>query len=403
MAKKKKQDTEEKMNIGESKEEITLTEKQKRLRLISDSINKKYNRIIAGPISDPEIQKAIKIEWIPTPSPELNVATGGGFPIGKITTVSGAADSGKTGLLLNTIGYNMKKDPNFTAVWLESESSLELNYISKTFNIDLDRFYYISLQRVDGGEAALNRVEEFIKSGAVNICIINTLKALVPFSEIQKKMEEVDVAMQARMNSKFISKAVSLISENKVALILIQQRTTVIGGYSHGDPTILAGGLRIKYNSMLTMKLRQCNLTDKDPVSKEEGMKIAVTIEKNHCRPRVFPYCKIEYFVIYGQGIENILSTLQIAVEQKIIRRAGAHLYWDYISEETGEVQSFHWTSKNDFRQYMKKHPDLFEILLSKINIEAEPLSEEEVVEIQKRDREEAKAAGIEEMIPDTE
>lgn len=393
MARKKK---EEKDKNNESPE-LTLTEKDKRLNQIIDSINGKYKKKVVGNLSDPDVKKMIEVEFIPTASPDFNINTGGGFPKGKMSIISGKEDSGKTSFVLNTVGMNMKKNPKFTCAWLESEDSLvSMDYLEKTFGIDLNRFYVIPFLYSRGGEAALDDLIAFIGTGAVDICVINTLRALTPISEIQKSVEAQDVALNARMNSRFISKVIPLLSETDTTLVCVQQRSTKVGGYSaYGDNTTLSGGLRIRYHSMLTARLNRLKMATDDPISPEEGVKISVVIEKNHSIPSKFPYRKFTYYAVYGEGIETILSTLQLAVEQGIILRRGAHLYYYGDRNPENDEPIFHWTSKSDFRDSMKANPSFLEDLSNMVQHKTETLSEEEVAQIQAQEKEEEKAAGV--------
>lgn len=386
----RKKNKEEATEVVETK--LTLSEKQKRLDAIAADINSRMKKNIVGRLSDPTVQEQIKIEFIPSASPELNDAVGGGFPRGKMTIISGAADSGKTNLALNTIGERMMKDPEFTALWLESEFSLDYEHMIHTFNIDPDRFVYVPFERDRGGEEALNQFIEILESGAVDFAVVNTLRALIPSTEIHKKMEDVDIALSSRMNSRFMGKVIPLISKTGTSLVVVQQRTTQIGGFGYGDNTTLSGGLRIRYQSMLTINLRRGHVdAAKDPIGPEEGVKIIGRVEKNHCVNDRYPYVKFEYCAIYGKGIEKILSTLQLAVDQKVLRKAGSHIYWD---DENGEPL-YHWTGKNDFREFMLNNEDVFNKLTERVSQKHETLSEDEVREIQKEEREEARAIGV--------
>lgn len=372
---------------------LDLTEKQKRLDALAAKINSKFQKSMVGRLSTPEVEHQIHIEYIPSASPEFNAAVGGGFPKGKITIVSGMADSGKTSFLLNTIGERMKDNPEFTCVWLESESSLNLDYMLNTFHIDPERFYYIPMVREQGAEEALDQMQELIATGAVDMCVVNTLKALIPLSEIRKKMNELSVSEQARMNGRLISKVIPLITETNTCLVLIQQKTTQIGTYSMGDNTTLAGGLRIRYQAMLIVDLKRGFVKAEDPIDPEEGVKIICKVVKNHCVPDRFPYVKFEYYAIYGEGVETILSTLNRALEQGVLRRAGSHIYWD--NPENEDEPLYHWKSRNDFRIFMKENPDVLQTLLNTMDYHPDTLSDEEVKEIQAQEREEAAAAGV--------
>lgn len=394
MAKKKKEET-----VTEERE-LTLNEKEKRLSQIVETINNKYKKTIVGNLSDPDIKKQIEIEFIPSASPDFNINTGGGFPRGKMSIVSGLSDSGKTSIMLNTVGMNMQKDPKFTCVWLESEDSLaQMDYLESTFGIDPNRFYIIPFQYSRGGEAALDDLIAFIGTGAADICVINTLRALTPLSEIQKPVEAQDVALNARMNSRFISKVIPLISQTNTALVCIQQRSSNIGNYGSAD--LLVGGLRIRYHSMLTVRLNRLKVTAEDPINPEEGVKISVIVEKNHCIPTQFPYRKFIYYAIYNEGIETIFSTLQLAIEQGIIQRRGAHLYYYGDRDPEKDDPIYHWTSKADFRENMKENPTLLEDFSNKVQHKTEKISEKEIAAIQSEEIAEAKAAGVELDEPD--
>lgn len=379
---------------------MTLTEKERRLAQITESINNKYKKPVVGNLLDPEIRKQIEIDFIPSASPDFNINTGGGFPIGKMSIVSGLSDSGKTGLMLNTVGMNMQQDPNFTCLWLESEDSLaKMDYLEHTFGIDPARFYVVPLQYSMGGEAALDDLLAFVSTGAISLCVINTLRAIIPTSEIQKPVEAQDVALSARMNSRFVSKVIPLLSETKTTLVCIQQRTTNIGGYGQADT--LSGGLRIRYHSMLTVRLNRLKVAAEDPIKPEEGIKVSVIVEKNHCIPQEFQYKKFVYYAIYNEGIETILSTLQLAIEQKVIQRRGAHLYYYGDKDPDKDDPIYHWTSKSDFRAFMKEHPDILEEFSNKVQRSGESLSTTEISAIQAEARADARAAGVDIDEPD--
>lgn len=290
----------------------------------------------------------------------------------------------------------MKKDENFVAVWLESESSLNLDYMINIFGVDPKRFYIISMDRETGAEEALDRMEALISTGSVDICVVNTLKALIPLTELNKSLKEVSVATQARLNSTLMGHIVTLIADTNTAMVLIQQRTTQIGGYISGN-TVLAGGMRIRYQSMLTVALHRSKIDKLDPIAPEEGVKIRCRVEKNHCLPSEFPYVTFNYFAIYGEGIETILSTLDLAVNQKILRRAGAHIYQDNPDDADNPLQ--HWKSKNDFREYCLNNPEFLDNLMNNVTQDVKQLTEKEINDLQEQEREEAKAAGVD--IPD--
>lgn len=224
MAKDKKQD--EKM--------MSLADKLSRIRQQINKVNASAGKVVAGFISDPEISESLTVRFLPTPNDDLNEAIGGGFPIGRTTVITGAPDSGKTSLALETIGKAMNAEggEDFTCLWLESENSLELDYIVDTFKIDPNRFVVIEMNMKEGGEMALDQCSSLLRTGAFDMFVINSLKALIPKTQLNKAISEDTVALQARMNTKALSQYLSIIHEYEITLVIITHLTTMIGTMS---------------------------------------------------------------------------------------------------------------------------------------------------------------------------
>lgn len=173
---------------------ISIQEKLKNLDKLADGFNKKAGKIMLGRISkSEELREALTTEFIKFPSLNLNEAVGGGIPKGKITIVTGTPDSGKTFLLLETIGIEMTRNPDFVVGWLESEGSLTADNL-KQFNIDLDRFFYQRFDKDNGAEKALDGVEAALLTG-LDMFVVNSLKCLVPAEEFEKSMEKQQVGL----------------------------------------------------------------------------------------------------------------------------------------------------------------------------------------------------------------
>ena len=372
--------------VVEDKTKVTDVERRKRIELVMANLRKKNDGIVVGKLTDPEVQEQIHIEFIPTPSINFNSATGGGIPKGNICILAGVEDSGKTSLVLETIGKMHRENPEgHFALWLESEASLNLDYMVNQFGIDPERFFFIQFDRNHSAEQCLDQAEALLQTGVIDLFCINTLKALIPESEMNKSMEQVNVGAAARMNSRMMGKFVPLIKQYKTAMVLVQHLTTNIGGFSmYGDNLILAGGRAIRTASMLTVEMRKASVLDTDPIGKEDGIKINCKITKNHCIPREFPYRKFTYYAIFGEGIEQILSTLDELIDMGIIHKAGA--WMQQLDPETGEIVD-KWNGRNAFREDMKANPDKLEKLKSLIHGSFETLSEEEVVEIKEQEK----------------
>lgn len=204
----------------------TQAEKLKNLNAIADAINKKAGKIVIGKASDKEMIDKLTVEVIPTASMRVNKAIGGGWPKGHFSILTGGPDSGKTFLLLETIAKNMEEDPNFTACWIESEGSLN-NEPLDMFGIDRDRFYFYPVGS-EGGETAMDYAITFAKQG-VDMIVINSLKCLTPSKEFKDKMEDQNVALQARLNAKFMRIVIPTIYESNTALVVVQHKSTDIG------------------------------------------------------------------------------------------------------------------------------------------------------------------------------
>ena len=212
--------------------------------------------------------------------------------------------------------------------------------------------------------------------------VINSLKCLVPKEEVDASIAKSTIALQARMNAKMARKFTSLVAESNAAFVVVTHLSTDIGNVMARDNKIIAGGEAIKYASALTIDLRKRSIQDSDPITALEGIKIGLTVKKNHCTPSVNPYLKTEYFAIFGQGIEQYLETLQNAVNQGILTQNGAMIR--DIDTETGEIRQWNgqdlvWRGKNAYREFVKNNPDYFANLQDRVNGRTVEMSEAEV------------------------
>lgn len=397
-----------------AKNKMSLADKKKMMASMIGKLNDKTGKSVIGFASDPEIKEKLTIEWIPTPSLRINEITGGGFPKGKVSIVAGESDSGKTSYLLETIGLNMKNDPDFMAVWLESEESLEINALTDVFGIDLERFVVIHLDRDGAGEVALDRLESALGMGVFDICVINSLKCLTPSTEFEKEMGAMTIGLQARMFGKLMRKMVALIAEHNCAFIMTNHLSTNIG-VMFGDPLTISGGRAIMYSSLLTLDFRKKTVLDGDPVSKDECMKIGVSVKKNHCRQDRMPYLKTDYFVKYGVGTERSVEVIELAEKNGILTKKGAW-YREYSDEVNAKGEPIErtledgtkaaWNGLKNMRAYILDHPEYFEYLVNRIEnfgkIDVEELSEEEIKAIKDEEKLEANATselGLEDVL----
>lgn len=350
-------------------ESLTLAEKLARLNKVTEGISKNAKIAVkVGFASSPAMQKQLKVEYIKTPSMEFNAAFGG-FPRKKWTLIAGKPDSGKTNLLLNTIGENMQEDPGFVAAWIETENSL-VEDMFDVFGIDPKRFLIIYPDRVGGGEAALDVLETYFSTGAIDIVCINSLKLLVPQEELKAKMSDAKMCLSARMNSRLVAKFNTMISNNNAAFIIVAHLTTSIGSRSN-DPLIIGGGFAIQFISGLTLDMRKYSIGEDDLISREEGVKICVSCRKNHLTARKNPYVKIEYYARFGIGIEKVLPTLELAKEKGIITVNGSWLR-QFTDDGSSYVQwngtDINFQGKAAFSAFCRDNPDYFKQLQSMVS-----------------------------------
>lgn len=350
-----------------------MPEKLAKIRQQINKVNASAGKVVAGFLNDKEIADSLTVKYLPTPNDDLNEAIGGGFPIGRTTIITGLADSGKTSLALETIGQEMMRDENFLALWLESENSLELNYIVDTFHIDPNRFIIVEMNLKEGGEAALDQCASLLRTGTFNMFVINSMKALIPKTQLNKAIAEDTVALQARMNTKALSQYLSIIHEHNIIFVIIQHLSTLIGNLSR-DPYSLSGGLFLRYGGSLILDLRKQSVLDTDPITKEEGQKYMISVKKNHVCPKIYPYVKVPHYIIYGEGTEVILTTLRKAIDQGILRASGAWIFWD--------EKELKWNGKAAFREDMKKNPEVLQTLRNMVYGNVDKLTKEEMREL---------------------
>ena len=195
------------------------------------------------------------------------------------------------------------------------------------------------------------------------------------------------------MNAKLMRRWTPIVGDSNTAFVIVQHLASAIGGY--GESKVLAGGEAIRYWSALTVDLRKRSMKDTDPISREEGMKIGVSVKKNHCTPTKYPYVKFDYFVIYGQGVEEVAPAMSHGIEQGILEQHGAWLYW---MKDDEIYQKFR--SRADFRNRMKNEPKLWNEFRALLNgEEIENMTEEEIAAAKASEEKDAEAVKNQEEI----
>ena len=378
----------------------SLAERKKAIGNAIEAINKAEGKTVIGTLNDKEIAEKLVIDYIGTPSLKLNNAIGGGFPRGKFALVSGVSDSGKTMLCLETAARNILEDPDFTCAWFEAENSLEESSI-KMFGItdsDLkERFVFMNVDDMPA-ENVLDYVIRMAHSG-IDMIVINSLKALTPKKEYTDSMNDNNVALQARLNAKFMRVVIPTIAASGSALVCIQHYTTEIGGFTMGDPKGIAGGLSIKYHNVLTLELRRGFIDAKHPLHavKDQYLPVKVKITKNHCTTDRDVYVTTDYVVKIGQGIDSTQEIFEVVFDKGIVTKVGAWIreYEPGKEKVKGNERTLpdgtkaSWCGMAKFVEYVNNTPEYYEYLYSKVkdeDMKAESLSEEEIESLQNQE-----------------
>ncbi len=291
---------------------------------------------------------SIDVEVIPTGSILLDSALGvGGYPRGRIVEIFGPESSGKTTLALHAIAEAQKM--NGIAAFIDAEHALDPVY-AKNLGVNLDDLW---VSQPDTGEQALEIVESLVRSGAMDIIVVDSVAALTPRAEIEGDMGDSHMGLQARLMSQALRKLTGTISKSKTCLIFINQIRMKIG-VMFGNPETTTGGKALKFYSSVRLEVRKIETITQgsnDPI----GNKVRVKVVKNKVAP---PFRKVELDIIFGKGISAAGSLLDAALQHKIIEKSGT--WYSYGTEKMGQ-------GRENARQYLESNPDIAKEIENKL------------------------------------
>ena len=356
-------------------------DKKKALESALKKIEKDYGQ---GSIMKLGENKAMNIEVIPTGSINLDIALGlGGVPRGRIVEIYGAESSGKTTIALHIIAEAQKMDG--VVAFIDAEHALDPVY-AKALGVDIDQ---VLISQPDYGEQALEIADILIRSGAVDVIVVDSVAALVPKVEIDGEMSDQQMGLQARLMSKALRKLTGTINKSKTTLIFINQIREKIGSFGYGPATTTTGGKALKFYSSVRMEIKRTgSVKQGDDII---GNETTVKITKNKIAP---PFKTAKFEIMYGKGISKIGEVLDAAVNADIISKSGS--WFSYGDIRLGQ-------GKENVRKRLEEEEDLFNKIYEELKemIAAQMQDEEETAEdINDSEIEEMKE---EEIIEDSE
>jgi len=289
-------------------------------------------------------------EAISTGSISIDYALGiGGFPRGRVVEVFGPESSGKTTLTLQVIAEAQRAGG--MAAFVDAEHALDAEY-AKKLGVDIDN---LLVSQPDNGEQALEIVEVLVRSGSVDVVVVDSVAALVPRAEIEGEMGEAQVGLQARLMSQALRKLTGVVSKSKTCLVFINQLREKIG-VMFGSPETTTGGRALKFYSSVRVDIRRIGaIKDGETVV---GGRTRVKIVKNKMAP---PFREAEFDVMYGEGISREGDLIDLAVERKIIDKSGA--WFSFAGERLGQ-------GRENVKQFLKDHTDLRQAIEDKVRRE---------------------------------
>jgi recombination protein RecA len=370
-------------------------EKQKKLDEAMGKINKKFG---AGTVST-ATQAADKLarRIIKTPSLEFNNMLYGG--IGNIVELYGPESSGKTSMAIETLALNQRDNPEFIGAWLETEGSVTKE-ILESHGVDLSRLIYWDQQDAGNAENALDICRSLVTSGSIDMMVVNSIAGLAPKVETEDDLEKQNIALVARLLSKFFRVITGVAKKNNVTMIFINQVRDKVG-VMFGNPETTGGGKALAFYASIRVRMNRLKIDASDPIKDTEGVKIGCIAKKNRFAGMGNPFTKCEYYARFDTGIDSIIIIPELLDNAGIVRKAGAWWYYEDANGKPIIIDGIEckFKSKNDFIDNLRASDVLRETFVNLLDGKTvTSVSDEELEEINKENMAiESEMAAIEE------
>ncbi|OBQ54994.1 recombinase RecA [Tamlana sp. s12] len=319
--------------------------KLKALKLTLDKLDKAYGKGTVMKMSDSAI---VDVEAIPSGSLGLDIALGvGGYPRGRVIEIYGPESSGKTTLTLHAIAEAQKAGG--IAAFIDAEHAFDRFYAEK-LGVDIDN---LIISQPDNGEQALEIADNLIRSGAIDIVVVDSVAALTPKSEIEGEMGDSKMGLHARLMSQALRKLTASISKTKCTVIFINQLREKIG-VMFGNPETTTGGNALKFYASVRLDIRRSTQI-KETNGDIAGNKTRVKVVKNKVAP---PFKTAEFDIMYGEGVSKVGEILDLAVELEIVKKSGS--WFSYEETKLGQ-------GRDAVKALIKDNPELMDELEAKV------------------------------------
>ena len=313
-----------------------LDDRSKALKLAIEKIEKDFGK---GSIMKLGDKATVNVDAIPTGALSLDVALGiGGIPRGRIIEIYGPESSGKTTLAQHIVAECQKKGG--IAAFVDAEHALDPEY-ARNLGVKVDD---LLISQPDTGEQALDITEELVRSGAVDIIVVDSVAALVPKAEIEGSMEDQQMGLQARLMSKALRKLTGIIGKTNTTVIFINQLRQKIG-VMYGNPETTTGGNALKYYASVRMEIKRVEGLKGD--GEDVGNHVRVRILKNKVAP---PFRTAEFDIMFGKGICKIGNILDVAVDLDIVKKAGS--WFSFNDEKLGQ-------GRDKAKEFLAANPEI--------------------------------------------
>ena len=321
------------------------SEKLKALDAAISKIEKDFGKGAIMKLGDKS--KNMDVETVPTGSLSLDLALGlGGLPKGRVVEIYGPESSGKTTVTLHMVAEVQKRGG--IAGFIDAEHALDPSY-ARRIGVDIDNLY---ISQPDNGEQALEITEMMVRSGAVDIIVVDSVAALVPKAEIDGDMGDSHVGLQARLMSQALRKLTAIISKSNCIVICINQRREKVG-VMFGSPETTTGGRALKFYSSIRMDIRRIEAIKQG--GEIVGNRTRVKVVKNKVAP---PFKEAEFDIMFGKGISRAGDILDLATNIDLVKKSGA--WYAYEGEKIGQ-------GRENAKAYLESHPEVMETLDQKV------------------------------------